>query len=72
MIDNLIKPIQIEGMDPVYTLEDTARMFGRSVKTLRQWARSGLITARRNGPKKGDIVFYKKDIETFRSKPVKG
>lgn len=70
MSDNIIKPIQIEGMEPVYSLEDTARMFGRSVKTLRQWVRVGIITARRNGPKLGDIAFYRKDIEAFRNQPV--
>lgn len=71
MGDNIIKPIQIEGMEAVYSLKDVAAMFGRSVKTLRVWVRAGLITARRNGIKKGDIVFYKKDIEAFRSRPVK-
>jgi hypothetical protein len=69
----IIKPIAIvEGIEPIYSLEDTARMFGKSVDRIRKWVRSGLLTARRNGPAMGDIVFYKKDIEAFRSKPVRG
>jgi len=71
-MSDIIKPIFIDGMEPVYSVKATAAMFGRDVQTIRRWARAGLITARRNGPKLGDIVFYRKDIEAFRSKPVQG
>lgn len=70
MSDEIIKPILIEGMDAVYSLQDTARMFNRTPKVIRVWVRTGLLTARRNGPKLGDIAFYRKDIEAFRNLPV--
>lgn len=66
----IIRPIFVEGSEPVYSLADTALMFGRTPKVIRTWVRAGLITAKRNGPKLGDIAFYRKDIEAFRNKPV--
>jgi hypothetical protein len=66
----VIKPLFIDGMEPVYSLADTARMFNRTPKVMRTWVRTGFIVAKRNGPKLGDIVFYRGDIEAVRNKPV--
>lgn len=69
-MSDAIKPLFIDGTEPVFSLKDTARMFNRTPKVMRTWVRTGFIKAKRNGPKLGDIVFYRSDIDAVRNLPV--
>jgi DNA-binding transcriptional MerR regulator len=58
--DTAAKPSGKAKNEPAYTIGDLAKKFGVSLRTLRFYESSGLLTPDRNGPRR---IYARKDAE---------